>query len=462
MFTLKARPYTLRVGSTVTWDSYDQGQLRNSLGTFTFTDLDSYSANRPSTYTQRLGAQPLAFSIGQAATFTQLEFTRWRWNFGLGARYEWQSGIDDHGALAPRLGMTRGFRRNRTNVRAGYGWFYGWMPSRIEEETRRLALGSTEEEVIIRNPSFPDPFLAGDASTRRDPPTLLTLADTAALPRWQRTSVGMDHQIRPGLRVNADIFYEHTGADFRSTDLNAPMIGVRPDPTFGRVLFVESIGRSSRGGVNVDVNYSPRQGFFSNVRYSYSRTRNDADDALTPPPLGTFETEWAAARGDVPHRLTWNIGVPIARWGVTTSLNGRLQSGTPYNLTTGRDDNGDAIFSDRPAGTPQEQPARRRDHADRSAHLMDRALAAAEQRRHVPARSGRRRSAARSRRPGGPARPAQSGPALRDVPVRDQSLQPRQLQLVCRRPHVAILRAADVGAGRTTRRIGLALLLLGA
>ena len=40
MFTLKARPYTLRVGSLMTWNYNEQGQLRNTLGTFTFTDLD--------------------------------------------------------------------------------------------------------------------------------------------------------------------------------------------------------------------------------------------------------------------------------------------------------------------------------------------------------------------------------------------------------------------------------------
>ena len=63
-----------------------------------------------------------------------------------------QSGVGDPGGMAPRLGVSRGFRRNTTNLRAGYGWFYGWMPVRIEEESIRLSQGSTEEEVIIRNP----------------------------------------------------------------------------------------------------------------------------------------------------------------------------------------------------------------------------------------------------------------------------------------------------------------------
>jgi hypothetical protein len=350
MFTVKARPYTLRVGSLFRWDVNGQGQLRNALGTFTFTDLDAYRAGRPATFTQRVGAQPLDLSIAQGAAFVQAEFVRWRWNVGLGARYEWQSGIDDCRAIAPRIGLSRGFRRNTTNVRAGYGWFYGWMPPRIEEESRRLAQGSTEEEIIIRDPSYPDPFGAGTLSTRREPPTRLTLADGADLPRWQRTSIGVDHQLRQGLRANVDAFYEHTDRDFRAIDRNAPVEGVRPDPTLGRVLLIQSIGRGTRGGFNADLSYSPRQRMFSSLRYGYSRTQNDGDDAFTPPPLGTYETEWGPARGDSRHRLNWNVGAPIQRLGLFASLNGRLQSGAPYNLTTGRDDNGDAIFNDRPLG----------------------------------------------------------------------------------------------------------------
>jgi hypothetical protein len=350
MFTLKARPYTLRVGSLITYDRNDTGQLRNSLGTFTFTDIDSYLLGLPATFTQRVGAQPLGFGIGQGATFIQAEFTRARWNIGLGARHEWQTGISDWTALAPRFGLSRAFgRNNRTNFRAGYGWFYGWMPSRIEEETIRLAQGSTEQEVIISNPSYPDPFGAGTLTTRREPPTRLNLSDDAELPRWQRVSVGIDHQIRQGWRLNFDTFYENSTNDFRAIDLNAPIDGVRPDPAFGRVLLVQSIGRARRTGFNVDMNFSPRQGMFSSIRYGYSRNMNDSDDQLTPPPYGTFDTEWAAARGDQRHRVNWNIGGQLF-WGISANLNGRFNSGGTYNLTTGRDDNRDAIFNDRPAG----------------------------------------------------------------------------------------------------------------
>jgi hypothetical protein len=349
MFTLVARPYTLRIGALMNYDSNRQGQLRNTLGTFTFNDLASFAVGNPSTFTQRRGAQPLTVGVTQVGGFAQAEFVRWRWNFGMGARYEVQSGIGDRGAFAPRIGASRGFRRNTTNIRAGYGWFYGWMPVRIEEESMRLSQGSTEEEVVISNPSFPNPYEAGDLTTRRDPPTRLTLADDAELPRWQRMSVGIDHQIRQGMRLNFDTYYETTTNDFRSLDLNAPVDGVRPNPDFGRMLLVQSIGRARRTGFNVDFNYSPRQLFFSNVRYGFSANRNDGDDALTPPATGMLTTEWARTR-EGPHRINWNFGVPIRRFGLNASINGRWNAGSYYTITTGRDNNADAVFNDRPAG----------------------------------------------------------------------------------------------------------------
>jgi hypothetical protein len=351
MFTLKARPYTLRVGSLISYDSNEQGQLRNSLGTYTFTNLATYALGIPATFTQRVGAQPLTVGVTQGATFAQAEFVKWRWNFGMGLRYELQSGINYNAAVAPRLGLSRSFNRNTTTFRAGYGWFYDWMPVRVEEESIRLAQGSTEEEIIIQNPSYPNPNDDGTIFTRRDPPTRLDLASGAQLPRWQRVSVGFNHQLRQGMRMNFDTFYETTNNEFRSLDLNAPIDGVRPNAEYGRALLVDSIGRARRVGFNVDLNYSPRQGIFSSIRYGFSNNMNDADDAFTPPATGDFSTEWARTR-EGQHRINWNFGVPV-RWGLVASLNGRWNSGGYYNWTTGRDDNRDAIFNDRPASVPR-------------------------------------------------------------------------------------------------------------
>jgi hypothetical protein len=226
------------------------------------------------------------------------------------------------------------------------------MPTRIEEETIRLARGSTEQEIIILDPGYPDPYGQGLATTEQEPPTQLVLAATAELPRFARTSVGVDHELRPGWRIGLDGFYQHSSNEFRVIDLNAPVNGVRPNAEFGRMLHVQSVGRFTRAGVNVDLSIRPGGLIYTNLRYGYSRTLNDADNALTPPPLGTFDTEWGPARGESRHRFNWNVGGPIGpeSWGFNASVNSRFESGEAYNVTTGEDENGDALFNDRPAG----------------------------------------------------------------------------------------------------------------
>ena len=352
MFTLVARPYTLRVGVA---RELRQQSRRASSATRLARSRSPISTRsplgNPATFTQRRGAQPLTVGMTQAASVCAGRVRA----LALEHRYrrcatKRRAASATAAALAPRIGASRGFRRNTTNIRAGYGWFYGWMPVRIEEESIRLAQGSTEEEddhpqsVVSRIR-----YRRGDLTTRRDPPTQLTLADDAELPRWQRMSIGIDHQIRQGMRLNFDTYYETTANDFRSLDLNAPVNGVRPDSNFGRMLLVQSIGRSRRTGFNVDFNFSPQQRFFSNVRYGFSANKNDGDDALTPPATGTFATEWARTR-EGQHRINWNFGVPIRRCGLNASINGRWNSGSYYTITTGRDDNADAIFNDRPGG----------------------------------------------------------------------------------------------------------------
>ena len=217
----------------------------------------------------------------------------------------------------------------------------------------------------------------------------------------------MDHQIRQGLRVNADTFYEHTGNDFRSTrpqragDRRAA--GCRPSAA---CCSSQSIGRSTRGGVNVDVVFSPRPGDSSATSATATRARAmTRDDALTPPPPGTFETRVGRRRAAMCRTASPGTLACRSPGGASpTSLNGRLQSGTPYNVTTGIDDNGDAIFNDRPSGTPRNSLRGAVIDADRPPYLVDRAVAAAEQRRHAQRGPG-----------GGPLRavlaPRRGGPA---------------------------------------------------
>jgi hypothetical protein len=345
------RAVTIRTGGQLVSMRERQGTIRNALGTFTFLDLDAYVANQPATFTQRIGARALTIQTFQASTFVQADLQlKAGWSIGLGTRYQWQTNLGDRGAVSPRLGVSRAMNEGRTTMRGGYGWYYGWLPTNVWEENLRLSSTSSEREVIIRNPGYPDPFTSGEEEIpRQDPPSRVMILSSADLPRWSRASIGLAQQLPRNLRLNIDAFRLWTSGEWRAVDVNAPTAGVRPDLAQGRVLRVDSIGRVAETGYSVDIGAFVRNRF-ANLRYSWSRRWSDGDDALTPPPDGvTLATEWAPSRNDPGHRLSWSLGTPI-KWGVQAALFGRLQQGSRYNVTTGFDANGDAYFIERPEG----------------------------------------------------------------------------------------------------------------
>jgi hypothetical protein len=83
--------------------------------------------------------------------------------------------------------------------------------------------------------------------------------------------------------------------------------------------------------------------------YTLGRFRDDGNGPLSLPSDSVNPDEWGAARNDVRQRvgLFGNLELP---WGLRLGINLRAESAAPYNVTTGVDDNGDTIFTDRPEG----------------------------------------------------------------------------------------------------------------
>src|SRR5439155_9857526 len=73
----------------------------------------------------------------------------------------------------------------------------------------------------------------------------------------------------------------------------------------------------------------------------------------SPLGLAARADDLAAERGpastDARHRAMGFANLPLFRT-ATLGTSFRVQSALPYNITTGRDDNGDTISNDRPAG----------------------------------------------------------------------------------------------------------------
>ena len=342
--------HSWRVGGLIEGGRYRSDDISNYLGTYTFASLDDYRAGRPSNYTRRIGDPNVTYSRWQAGLYVQDD---WRMTRNLmlsaGVRAGLQTLTDDQFNLSPRVNLGWSPLRNgRLTFRLGYGYFYDWVSGDLFKQTL-LVDGVRQRELNVVNPSYPELPSAGVTSVTNK----YLWSDDLALPTSHRVSVGADRQITTNMRFNVGYTYGWGRGLLRGRNLNAPVDGARPDAAFANVVSLVPDAEAKSHSVNVGWNLTllewKRAFFFAN--YTWSKSDTNTTGAFSLPANGdNLDTEWGPSGGDVRHRASFSMNMsPITN--LSVSLNARAQSGSPYNITTGRDDNGDGLFNDRPSGT---------------------------------------------------------------------------------------------------------------
>jgi hypothetical protein len=344
--------HAVRAGTLVEGGTYRSDTRTNYLGTFTFESLESYEGAQPSTYSRRAGDPLVQFGQWQAGVFVQDDW-RVRKNLTIsgGLRQELQTHLDDRWNLAPRFGVTWSpFKSGKTTVRAGGGIFNEWLDADTYEQTLRVD-GERQQDRIVRNPGYPNPFSGGDDQDVL-PASKFSLAGNLVMPRRKMITAGISQQLSPVLNVNLSANHSVGSDRFRGRNVNAPMAdGSRPNPLLGNVTAVESTARARGDSVNVGVNVNmPNRRTVLFANYTWLNQRNDADGPFSlPADSYNLAGEWGPAAG-VPHHIFSGMINTAFRRDFRLGFTAAARSGVPYNVTTGRDDNGDAVFTDRPAG----------------------------------------------------------------------------------------------------------------
>jgi len=99
------------------------------------------------------------------------------------------------------------------------------------------------------------------------------------------------------------------------------------------------------------VNYArPQQRLFLGANYTLGRAIDETDSPFgLPASTYNLAAERGPAVNDARHRFMSIANLPLPRrFRLGTSV--RVLSALPYNITTGRDDNGDTVSNDRPSG----------------------------------------------------------------------------------------------------------------
>jgi hypothetical protein len=385
--------HSFRMGAEVQYSNYRADSQSNYLGTYVFESLEAYAAGRPRSYTRRIGDPNVQYSNTQGGLYIQDDF-KVRKNFTLtgGVRYELQTHVDDVNNIAPRIGFTWSpTKSGKTTLRGSWGVFYDWLSTGTYQQTLQVD-GFRQREINVINPSFPEP---GEVAAQ--PVNRYLLKDDLVMAYSQRLSAGIAHTLSRRVSSNILYSYAYRYSLLAGKNLNAPLNGVRPDPTFANVVLASPDGKGTEHSVNVSLNLnlapmaptggpSPgmamggpvmmhggpgvvmvmggpaggpgassgplfqwRRGLSVGTFYNFGRTYDNTNGAFSIPASQNLADEWGPSSFDRRHNLHASVTSSALRnLSVRYAFSG--SSAPPLNITTGFDDNGDLIFNDRPAG----------------------------------------------------------------------------------------------------------------
>jgi len=350
-------------------------------GQFTFPDLATYqlalqgetpaqifaSTGQTTQYNLTAGEPSAVVFTSDVGVFAEDE---WKlssnFTFDYGFRYESQSGIADHVNPAPRVGFAWAVgktpkRRAYFVLRGGGGIFYDrFASSNIVTAVHRQS-GTQQAAYFVTNPDFYQQYLntPPPAAALGVPPTLYNIDPNL---RTQYDSIGgvtVERRIGKMGTASVNYIFYRTNHQYLSRNINAPLPGTYnpADPSSGvRPLGGDqNIYQFSSGGTAVDnfifantnLKASKRVSFF--VEGFFALTQKNDAPCDTCFPSNQYDPHVDYARESNPAIQIFAGTTLKLPYGFSGSLWTSIQTGAPFNITTGTDLNGDTIYNDRPA-----------------------------------------------------------------------------------------------------------------
>jgi hypothetical protein len=287
----------------------------------------------------------------------------------LGARYEAQTNISDHTDIAPRVGIAWApggaqSRQPKTVLRFGFGMFYDRFGLSNTVAAKRYN-GITQQQYVVSNPNFypsvPDiPALGGTVVSEQ----IQLIDSNLRSPYVMQSAATVERQLPKSTTLSITYTNSHALHVLRSLDINAPLPGSfifgkpgtgvfpfgTPDPHF----LMTSSGLYNQNQLIVNVTTKLNSQVSLSSAYTWNRVGSNTDGLGTfPANPYDFTGEYGPSANDIRHRiqLTGSINT---RWNIRFSPNITLQSGPPFDITTGTDLYGTTLY-----WVPRSPPIRR-------------------------------------------------------------------------------------------------------
>lgn len=327
-----------------------------------------------------LGGGPTQFSRAGGnpeASIHQFEYSLFaqdEWNLrpnltlSLGLRYEAQSNIRRKLNFAPRLSFAYAPQvsaqgKSMTVIRGGFGIFFDRFSETIGLQANHFADGAEQQFVAVTPnildlfPAVPSLELLAQSGASR---TSTQVAPDLQLPYTIHSSISIEQQLPYKFVFAATLLNSRALHLLRSRNINAPLpgtfipdvpgSGIRPfGNALGNVFEYESSGRFNQTQLIISLRnpVSARFSFFAT--YILNKARSDTDDPGTfPADSYELSNEYGRSALDLRHRLDMG-GVFSLKHGLSLNPFILAASGQPFNIITGRDSNGDTLFTERPS-----------------------------------------------------------------------------------------------------------------
>jgi len=341
---------------------------------------------------QQLGAGPSLFTISQGTPLVNVNMADvgaflgddWRvkpnLTLSLGLRFETQTDIHDWHDWAPRVGFAWAPGQSKNNprpglvLRGGFGIFYDRVSQAVIQTADRYNGILQQQYVITQSAANPipfDPSVVGVPSGLSLPPessqTIELLDSRIHAPYILQEAFTVERQLPKNTTISEDYRNSHGLHELRSADINAPLNGIYPlqnvpipggsgpygtDP----VLLMQSAGLFNQWQLITTVRTQLNKRISLNGYYMYGRAYSNTDG------VGTLPSNPYSMAGEYgPSALDQrNVGLIAgnitAWWAVQLSPFVIMNTGAPFNITSGTDPYGDTLFNERPGISPTPTP----------------------------------------------------------------------------------------------------------
>lgn len=273
-----------------------------------------------------------------------------------GLRFESQSGINNQANFAPRIAMAWGIGQNgknppKTVLRAGYGIFYDrFVSDNILQAERQN--GITQTQYIVENPDFYPSSNPPQSGLQATSPTIYQIAPNLHASYTMQAGATLERSLSKSTTLALTYLNSRGVHQYLTLNANAPNPadgGVRPNPNSGNVYQYNSEGIYKQNQFITNIRMQVNRRFSMFAFYILNFAKSDTSGA------GSFVSnsynisqDYGNASFDRRNRFiaVGNIQLPFQ---ITFNPFIIYNSGAPFNITTGQDNNGDSVYNDRPA-----------------------------------------------------------------------------------------------------------------